>query len=256
MNPFPGMNPYLERGEWWREIHGAMITFMQLALNRALPMGYFAAAEARVYLEDEEVSRFVPDVFVTERATPSRFASQTTALADAAVEIENEEIEELFLEIRTVGDERVVAVIEVLSPFNKASGRGRDEYKAKQRELLRADVHLLEVDLLRAGTHTVAASASRVPTPHDFLICLHRGSAGGRFTVWHGTVREHLPRVLVPLRAPDADVVLDVGAALNSVYDAGAFSRRINYNLEPDPPLSPDVAAWSDTLLREKGLRS
>ena len=52
----------------------------------------------------------------------------------------------------------MVTTIEVLSPRNKTAGsEGRKLYRQKQREILSSDTHLLEIDLLRAGQHTVAA---------------------------------------------------------------------------------------------------
>ncbi|MGH3577865.1 MAG: DUF4058 family protein, partial [Mycobacterium sp.] len=49
------------------------------------------------------------------------------------------------------------AVIEVLSPANKAAGsEGRRLYLAKQRQLLESQTHLLEIDVLRQGEHTAA----------------------------------------------------------------------------------------------------
>jgi hypothetical protein len=60
----------------------------------------------------------------------------------------------------------------------------------------------------------------------------------------------------VPLLEPDPDTPLDLGAAVASVYERGAYGRQIDY-LQPLPPplLSAEESKWIDQLLREKRLR-
>jgi hypothetical protein len=169
---------------------------------------------------------------------------------------------ERFIEVRTVGgdtaDERVVTILEVLSPANKAPGReGREPYLRKQEQVLGSDTHLLEIDLLRQGAHTVAApeDAVRELGPWDYLICLHRGGREAEYEVWPRSVRDRLPRVRIPLTNGLPDLILDLQAAFDRAWDAGPYRRRVDYRAEPDPPLAGDDAAWADVLLREKGVR-
>jgi hypothetical protein len=49
----------------------------------------------------------------------------------------------------------MVTVMEILSPSNKV-GIGRQEYLRKQQQLLSSGSYLVEIDLLRAGEHSVA----------------------------------------------------------------------------------------------------
>jgi hypothetical protein len=68
-------------------------------------------------------------------------------------------------------------------------------------------------------------------------------------------MQERLPVIPVPLLEPDPDVPLDL-AAVASVYERGAYARKIDYRqLPPAPPLSAEEAAWTEALLRETGLR-
>ena len=118
-------------------------------------------------------------------------------------------VREPYIEIRTVGDEELIAVIEILSPTNKEPGPGQNDYLRKQRDLLASSVHLLEIDLLRAGEHTVAPPGvqTREQTgPFDYIISLHRGNTGERYEAWPRTVRERLPRVFVPLTEEGGNV--------------------------------------------------
>lgn len=59
----------------------------------------------------------------------------------------------------------------------------------------------------------------------------------------------------IPLRAPDDDAPLDIGAALRAAYEEGAYDLSIDYRGDPDPPLEAEDAAWADDLLRGKKLR-
>jgi hypothetical protein len=51
---------------------------------------------------------------------------------------------------------------------------------------------------------------------------------------------------------PDPDVVLDLGAAVRSVYERCAYDRTIDYRDPPPPPLSAEESAWVEALLCER----
>jgi hypothetical protein len=58
-------------------------------------------------------------------------------------------------------NEKLVTVIELLSPVNKRAGSNRPEYLKKRNALFESHVHLVEIDLLR--------SLSRMPfSQRDF----------------------------------------------------------------------------------------
>jgi hypothetical protein len=117
---------------------------------------------------------------------------------------------------------------------------------------------LLEIDLLRSGLHTVAATRERLARhgPYDFLVSLSRGDRRALCDAWGVSVRQRLPRVAVPLLSGDPDVVLDLQALFTDCYDRGGYSRRVDYRRDPVPPLTPGDAAWSDALLRQRSLRT
>jgi hypothetical protein len=173
--------------------------------------------------------------------------------------VEPLEVREVYLEILALREgDRVVSAIEILSFANKAPGsEGRRLYLKKQKELLASDVHLLEIDLLRNVEHIVAAPQQELlhRGRWDYLACLHRGRGGGRFEVWHATIREPLPHVQVPLSGADPDLILDLQAVLARCYDEAGYARRLDYRKDPVRPLSANDAAWADALLRQKGFR-
>ena len=220
-SPFPGMDPYLERPARWAGVHQRLITHLADGLNTLLPPHYVAD--------------------IGERLFPV-------------------EMREVFVQILPVDDQsRIVTAIEVLSASNKTAGSdGRELYLTKQQEVLRSDTHLIEIDLLRQGAHTVAAPipALQARGRWDYLVCLHRAGAGRQFEVWPITLRQALPTIRVPLANGDPDVEVNLQAVFNRCYDEGGYARRLDYREEPPVPLSPDDAAWADALLRQAGLRA
>jgi hypothetical protein len=51
-------------------------------------------------------------------------------------------------------------------------------------------------------------------------------------------------------------VILDLQALFVRCYDAGGYSRRLDYRREPFPALPRSDAEWADALLHERGLRT
>jgi len=265
-SPFPGMDPYLEEPSLWPGVHQGFISSLRATLNALPPPGYVADVGERIYIVQPQRGIY-PDGVIVEYPSPQpamERGPEGTAVAVAdpplRVTVEPEEIREVFLEILSLREaERVVTVIEVLSPSNKTAGsEGRELYLTKQRALLESEIHLVEIDLLRHGEPTVAvpyeALHQRGITWH-YLICLHRGRAGKRYEVWPFTVRQRLPRISVPLAEGDPDVVLDLQAVFDRCYDEGAYARRLDYRREPTIPLEGDDAEWTVGLLRGRGRR-
>jgi hypothetical protein len=165
-SPFPGMDPYLEHPALWPGVHQRLITYLGDALNALLPPHYVADIGERLYVVQSERSIY-PDVVVVEPPAavflPERGASGTAAVLNSdpswVLTVDPIERREVFIEILSVGDtSRVVTVIEVLSPSNKTPGsEGRQLYVTKQQEILQSPTHMLEIDLLHYGEHTVAA---------------------------------------------------------------------------------------------------
>jgi hypothetical protein len=242
-----------------------LIGFISNELNALLPAHYVARAGERLYVLRTPRNIF-PDVVVKKRREGKRgkWRDAQTAVAVAGdpswtLTLNDDPIREGFIEIRAVDHpKRVVANLEVLSHTNKMTGStGRKKYLAKQREVLASPAHLVEIDLLRRGRHTVVAPLDKLLQQGiwDYLVCLSRGDDRDRCEVWGFTVRQKLPRIRVPLAGDDPDIVLDLQKILDQVYDAGKFERDVDYRRPPAVPLSRADAKWARSLLREKGLR-
>ena len=268
-SPFPGMDPYLESSGLWQDLHHRLIFCASEALQPQLPPRYYALIEERIILEAPSRS-YYPDVTVAreEAGTPTARGIQAAPrgaaavageiAADVAIEVEDEEaIRQGYLEIREESGGRVVTVIEVVSPTNKAAGsRAHQTYLRKQADVLASDANLVEIDLLRRGAHVLAVPESRLERvcPFDYLVCVHRAVRHGTYQLYPRTVRQPLPRVGIPLRPEDGDAVLDLQAVFQRCYDSAPYARLLDYRSEPRTPLPAAAASWADALLHAKGL--
>lgn len=260
-SPFPGMDPYVEHPEIWRDFHSDLAAEMRAALNRVLQPRYVARLVPRVTYEFVEIGdqRSVrPDVGVWQPQPASGEASRgRTAIVPAPVEslVAMELPLRLFtVEIRETGELRLVTSIEILSPVNKRPGHeAYDEYLRKRREMLRSAAHLIEIDLLRGGRRP---PLERPVPPAPYYVTLSRIDRRPKVEVWPIQFHEKLPTVPVPLLEPDPDVSLDLGRIVSAVYERGAYGRLIDYSQPPPPPpLSGEEAAWLDQHLRAQNAR-
>ncbi len=251
--PFPGMDPWLENARLWAGVHTSLITYLRDALQPELRPHYLAAIEERVYVASIGRS-FVPDVSVRRRGQDSPIGVSTAVLApdDAVVvEVSEEEVHEPYIEILDRKNHKVVTVIEVLSPSNKRKGTGRKLYLAKQREVMRSKASLVEIDLLRGGSHVVAVpevNADRVGK-YDYLVCTSAvADRGKRFVLYPTALRERLPRVAIPLKSADEKVTLALQPLIDRVYEAGEFFDRLDY----DKPCFPRLRHADETWARDQ----
>jgi hypothetical protein len=267
--PFPGMDPYLEHPMRWRGVHGLLCAMLVQELNTLLPDAFAARMDERLYVlpsgqaiyPDTVLVDSPPRALAAAGRSPDRASSDTVLVTPPYVFFaEPEEVHEPFVEIVTAdGREQVVTLIELLSPSNKAAGSvGQSEYRRKQQQALAAPLHLLEIDLLRGGAHTVAMPRASLLArkTFDYVVCLHRAGDGPRYECWLFTLRERAPQILIPLSDGFADVILDLQTCIDRVYDAGRYARTIDYQVEPEPPLSRGPSEWIDARLRERGFRS
>jgi hypothetical protein len=255
------MDPYLE--QYWRDIHHGLITYARDQIQPILPDDLRARVEQRVFLEtgDGNYRTVYPDVHLVEhhRAQPARPAEQSTLIADEPmiVPLLDEPMTEGYLEIIDVASgNRVVTVIEFLSPTNKAPGPGMDLYVEKQKEVLAAGASLAEIDLTRLGMPPFVSETVKTPVVPAtiFRICVRRSWKRRQAELYVAMLRERLPVIRIPLRESDKDVPLDLQALVDQCYHNGRYDS-LDYRLEPNPPLRPDDAAWADEMLRAQGRR-
>lgn len=258
-NPFPGMNPFLERH--WSDVHTALIGYIRDALAEQLPPELKARSEERITLHDAEgkVVGLRADVAVVEswkRGVPPRWkpdaAKDGGLVATEPQIVMFPEETERWIEI-TDRNGDLVTVIEVLSPSNK--GKERAGYIARRDPYVAARVNLVEIDLLRGGEHVVVVSADafRKPAGIFFLTCVFRASAFARLEVYVTSLREPLPNLSIPLRTTDKDVVLALQPLINRCHRMGGYWDADYQNI-PGPALPDDEMTWVNEQIKAAGL--
>jgi hypothetical protein len=255
-SPFPGMDPYLEEPSQWPGVHQRLITYMAGAMQPHIRPRYHVLIGERVYIAEPPQS-FYPDVTLMRYPSQSAPADSGVVVAEpdaptAVGDYLNEAQRQPFIEIIHVGSGAVVSVIEVLSPSNKI-GTGREEYLRKHKRILASGTHLIEIDLLRTGHHTVVCPKEKLPIPYQYLVCINRAAQG--WTVYCIPLQRRLPRIGIPLRKPDPDLVLDLQEIFHRCYDNGGYEDFIDYRRAPTPPLEFSDAEWAELWLTGKGKR-
>jgi hypothetical protein len=239
------------------------------SLQGRLPESYYAQSTQRVWLEVTHRS-VEPDVDVIHsgRRAP-RWQDHEGGVAVAedvevaepvivSVEaIEHDPFEEPFIEIRRrQGPEvQLVASIEVVSSANKTPGNpGREKYLAKQGKILAGRVHLIEIDLLRSGTHATAVPrdlAVEKAGAFDYHVCVRRFDRPSDFFVYPIRLEQRLPGIAIPLLPGDPEVPLGLQAVFDRAYNAGPYRRAINDGEDRIiPPLRPEQLEWVRTRLQ------
>jgi hypothetical protein len=259
------MDPYLEHPVLWPGVHQSVITRSHDQLQEQAGDRFIVTMGERVYVEHPEHAIY-PDVSVFQRRRArkrrrdvtkplrSPSARYANSKADSPVVVVLEEIEqrEVFLEILdSRSGDKVVTVIEVLSPSNKRKGPGRDLYLRKQRDVLESDASLVEIDLLREGEPTVALPPESLGD-EAYRVVISRPQDRKRRELYPIKLRNPLPRVGIPLVSPHPDLVLDLATVMRETYERGAYARRIDYKREPFPVLRREDEAWRRKLLARR----
>jgi hypothetical protein len=259
------MDPYLEAH--WRDIHAGLIIYARDSLQGVLPRGLRARVEESVLLETPTGigdHPLYPDVRVVEYESPMKRVLETRPEGTIAVaepllvEVDAEPATETFVEIidRESGN-IVVTVIEFLSPSNKSPGPNRELYKRKQREICSSDANLVEIDLNRFGTHTLAFPLDHLKPPNRtaYMASVRRATRRGIAEVYRMPLWLRLPVMKIPLRPADADVLLELQPLVDQCYRNGAYEGTLNYAADPDPPLLGAEKDWAEKWLQDNGLR-
>lgn len=264
-SPFPGMDPWLESPAHFPDFHSQFLSSLSAAMNAVLPPPFFAALSTRIYTEESN-RNIEPDIdvpiIVNEfagrggTATLTRLETELLIVGEEHPEADDE-IAERFIEIRTSeGSNRLITVIELLSNSNKTRGSsGRTLYLAKQNELFSNGVHLVEIDLLRGGTHTTRASLPKLRRQAPrfaYHVAISRTDFESPARAAAIELDQRLPEIPIPLSTEVPAVGVHLQPVFDRAYDESLFARRVKYDQPPDPPLMPEQQTWADAIIKAK----
>lgn len=257
-SPLPGMDPFIE-AQKWSGFHHLLIAEMAQRLVAQLRPRYDVDPKDRIYVETAEPGwhSFRADVAVSERESRVNSPSFGATLLDIEPSIVTlpmpVEEKEPYLVVRRTDSREVVAVIELLSPTNKRAGSdGRREYLRKRTELLRTQIHLVEIDLLLGGERLPTVESLKATTDYCIFVC----RAGTRPTaeLYEWPLKERIPRVPVPLSPTDRDAVLDLQGALETVYDRAGYDYALHYDQPLGLPLRAGNQEWLQQAIARRGM--
>jgi len=247
-SPFPGMDPYIESTGRWNDFHERMLTHFCELLLELVPDSYDVSVEERVTsisVPGGDTKRAVIDIGITSsRAEDVDSSGGVATLEGGGVRLAHLDFEprrEAYLEITHKPDDRLVTVIELLSPANKEKP-GSDLYREKREALLVQYVHIVEIDLLMRGTRL----AMKQPLPlGDYFVYSTRAEDRAFAEVIGCSLRHQLPTIAIPLAEPDPELRVNLQALFNVTYDRGKYQRRPKYSESPPSFLRREDQEWA-----------
>ena len=248
MQPFPGLNPYLE-GYLFADLHSALASRIRALLTPLLRPRYAARLQVSVVQDagpTEDLGIIYHDVEVVSTtaqnagptALSSNFTPATLTLPPPV------QVRISTVEVREVKANRLITCIEILSYANKRQP-GLDQYLQKRSRLLQAGGPLVEIDLIRRGSRPIA-DAQIPAAPYRMTIT----RANDRVAVWALQLPDALPTLPIPLLPPDPEVPLNLAHAIAQVYAEADYDLTIDYTRQPPPPLlSHEEQQWLQTVI-------
>jgi hypothetical protein len=202
VSPFPGMDPYLEQSAFWASFHGRLIVAIADAVAPQILPKYYIEVETRIDVQSDVKVR--------------------------------------YLEVREIGTDSVVTVIEILS----SNTNGVED---RRQTLLVRGIHVVELDLLRRD-----APMPIVGDDNSWLyrILVSRCEERPIADLYGFNLQDVIPRIPLPLRAEDREPVIDLQAIFEGIYERSGYKFRLNYRDRlPLPLLSEEELRWVDGLL-------
>lgn len=228
----------------FHDFHHEWISTIRRALNAGLlPDDYYALAE-------QQAAGFGPDVLtlqdrpdVTGGVTATRTRPKPTTTFAAQTPAEFHRRKKSTITVRHVSDDRVVAMIEVVSPGNKNTSKAFKAFVDKVCQLLEYRVHLLLVDPFPPGTRDpngihaaiwaeIEDEPFRLPADKPLTMVAYESA----LTTW-----AYIEPVAVGDRLPDMPVFLEpdfyVDLPLEATYTAAweSVPKRWRRVIEGDP---------------------
>lgn len=206
----------------FHDFHNGWIVELRKAMNNGvLPEGYYA-------LSEQHAGRRIADVLTLmaahEMPTPAPPITGGIAVADAPPRVRHHlslstsaSARRKTLAIRHVSGDRLIAVVEIVSPANKDRKENVQEFLDKLEEMVTHGIHVLLLDLLPRGKHDPSGLHSALleslgdeadDPPANEPLTLASFVAGY-------TVRVYWEHLAVGGRLPDMPLFLDPDTYIN-----------------------------------------
>jgi hypothetical protein len=248
------MDPYLEDTDIWPDFHTMFIAELRKAIARVIPRQRYRLVLGRhAWIEqadDDGWRRSRPDLYIKEAPdkTDALTMGQTIVAPVTVILPEARSDGPAYLQVIDRDTQRVVTVIELLSPSNKRPGDDHESYLAKRVDYLARRINLVEIDLLREGERM---PADQMPADVDYCILVSHANELPRAGLWPFSVRDQIPSPIpIPLLPADGDLAIDLRRCFNETFDASNFVDEIDYSSPPPIPLEGNDATWAAMMLQ------
>jgi hypothetical protein len=220
------MDPYLEDDKLWPAFQHQLVSCLYQILLPGLVDRYRARVSQRTYVTEQPLFTSI---------------------------IREQHLEE-FIEVRQRTDNRLVTLIDVVSPINKVRPQGRISYLETRKQARMQNASVVEIDLVLQGLPMLDYSRDGLPE-WDYAITVTRCTQPERYEIYTTTLQKRLPRFKVPLAPDDRDTVLDLQATFARCYDQGSFGSQVDYKRDPGMKMKDDDLKWLAEVLRLQKLR-
>jgi hypothetical protein len=242
------MDPYLEDPAFWSDFHLTFIGCWREAVADVLPEAYEARLDETVHfvqMPEEVIKLIYPDVTVSRAGKLPRKASRraggTAVLTPTVIPHQSlQKVRQGRIAILHRPERSLVTVLEMLSPTNK-TGDGFAEFCSKRQAILQKRTHLVELDLLLGGRRL---PLSRPLPAGDYYALISRGDQRPNCEVYSWPLRQGLPAIPIPLKAPDPDVWVDLQKVFQQAYQRGRYARSLPYGEAPRAPVAEKDRSW------------
>lgn len=234
------MDPYLE--QHWLDVHGTFIAMARSSLNRVLPPDLIARTEERVSVEGADWDSrhsMRPDVRVFEPGGAGQSFGGVALEAPYRLVVDLDPVVDRFIKIIRPDDERIVTVIELVSPWNKREP-GLSDYRQKRQDLIEGGVHVVEIDLVRRGDWRALLRPHVCPVEADspYRVVTRLGGDPNEAYLYPLHFSKPLGQVMIPLRPDDKPAQLNLQEVIDGVYADGRYGKTLDYSRPCDPPLT------------------
>lgn len=252
--PFPGMDPWLEHPSLWGDVHFRLIAAIASYLSPLVAPQYYVAVGTHTYITTQSAPTVrYPDVGIVETSAggilqPTSVGFPVLLAEPVMVEVPlANTVDEAYLEIREPTSGDVITAIEVLSPFNKRPGAGREKYLQKRLEIFSTYTHLVEIDFLRAWQPMPFAGIAKAS---HYRILVRRGEEGSQARLYPFNVQDAIPRFPLPLQVGDAEPIIDLGELIKQIYREARYGLRLDYSQQSTPALAEADTKWAAQILQ------
>lgn len=225
-SPFPGMDPYLEDEKLWPAFQHQLVAGLFQILLPGLVDRYRARVVQRCY------------------------STEMPLFTSVIREQHTEEV----IEIRQRTDNRLITMIDVVSPTNKGTASGRGAYLDTRRQARAQNASLVEIDLVLKGEPMLDYSRDGLPD-WDYAVTVTRSNQPERYEIYTATLQKRLPRFKMPLALDDRDTVVDLQTTFARCFDQGSFGQQIDYRKDPPAVTLDEDRTWVNEVLIQAKIR-